>query len=141
MIGCEEAMQEADVATGVWSRTERNGGIQAFLNMGLEVLSDGLNTRRGWEWGGSGTGAAGGQKGKSSVSASGWSMVLSSIAGESGLGGSELRTQAGSWKLKGQMQPPGWSLWVAPRCLKATVASVPLHRVSKGKLTCDSPCR
>ena len=35
MIGCEEAMQEADVATGVWSRTERNGGIQAFLNMGL----------------------------------------------------------------------------------------------------------
>ena len=42
-------MQEADVATGVWSRTERNGGIQAFLNMGLEVLSDGLNTRRGWD--------------------------------------------------------------------------------------------
>lgn len=68
MIGWEEAMQEADVATGVWSRTERNGAIQEFLNMGLKVLSDGLNIRCGWEWGGSGTGAAGGQKGKPSVS-------------------------------------------------------------------------
>lgn len=61
-------MQEADVATGVWSRTERNGAIQEFLNMGLKVLRDGLNIRWGWEWGGSGTGAAGGQKGKPSVS-------------------------------------------------------------------------
>ena len=73
--------------------------------------------------------------------ASGWSVVLSSIAGESGLGGPELRTQAGSWQLKGQIQPLGWSLWVTSWCLKATVASVPLHRVSKGKLTSDSPCK
>ena len=45
MIRWEEAMQEADVATGVWSRTERNGAIQEFLNMGLKVLRDGLNIR------------------------------------------------------------------------------------------------
>lgn len=91
----------------------------------------------GREWDGSG----GWAKRKIQCLGNGWSVVLSSIAGESGLGGSELRTQAGSWKLRGQMQPPRWSLWVAPRCLKATVASVPLHRVSKGKLTRDSPCR
>ena len=82
-----------------------------------------------------------GKKENPESQASGWSVVLASIAGESGLGGSELRTQAGSWQLKGQIQPLGWSLWVAPRCLKATVASVPLHRVSKGKLTSDSPCK
>ena len=47
MNGCEEAMQEADVATNVWSQMERNGGIQECLNMGLKVLIDGLNTRWG----------------------------------------------------------------------------------------------
>ena len=73
--------------------------------------------------------------------ASGWSVVLSSIAGESGLGGPELRMQAGSWQLKGQIQPLGWPLWVTSWCLKATVASVSLHRVSKGKLTSDNPCK
>ena len=57
--------------------------------------------------------------------ASGWSVVLSRTVGENGPGGLELRTQAVSWKLKGQTQPLGWSLWVAPRYLKAAVASVP----------------
>lgn len=65
------------------------------------------------------------KKEKPVAQASGWSVVLSRTAGENGPGGSELRTQAGSWKLKGQIQPLGWSLWVAPRYLKAAVASVP----------------